>query len=138
METDGLIRPLGAHSWFRPGSGWFDEQMLSIVDSSGYRCCLASIYPHDTKLRRPDWISRYVLDRIRPGAVIVLHDGGPRRESTVEVLAQVLTQLQARGYTATTVSDLVDRTGSAVNQEAVVPENLHSTDRRPSGFTGSD
>lgn len=106
-RVDTVLQISGEQKWFRPGSGWFSGRMLAQAKRLGYRCCLASIYPHDTKIRNIDFISSIILSRISPGAIIVLHDGSADRIRTVEVLRKVLPEIRRKGYTITTVSDLV-------------------------------
>ncbi|MGW4518852.1 polysaccharide deacetylase family protein [Streptomyces sp. NPDC004393] len=50
--------------------------------------------------RRPgvDGILRNVDQNLRPGAVILMHDGGGDRSQTVQALARLLDQLDAQGY----------------------------------------
>ena len=48
----------------------------------------------------------YILANARPGAVVVLHEGGERGRRTVEVLRRVLPELRARGYRIVTLSEL--------------------------------
>lgn len=52
-------RLLGAHNllsrfsevrWFRPGSGWYNDAMLSTLRKHGYRCVLGSVYPFDPQI----------------------------------------------------------------------------------------
>jgi hypothetical protein len=47
-----------------------------------------------------------VLERVEPGAVILLHDGGGDRSQTVVALATVLRGLAGRGYRMVTLSEL--------------------------------
>jgi peptidoglycan/xylan/chitin deacetylase (PgdA/CDA1 family) len=107
LEAERTIGVISESRWFRPGSGWFKSSMLTISKKHGYRCCLASVYAHDTKVRSPRVISRYILARVRPGDIIVLHDRDlPSR--TPEVLETILPKLADRGYRVTTVSELLD------------------------------
>jgi peptidoglycan/xylan/chitin deacetylase (PgdA/CDA1 family) len=106
QTADALIQPTGKYKWFRPGSGWFSDRMIRQARSLGYRCCLGSIYPHDNKLRRSDWIKQAVEDRVYPGAIIVLHDGSRSREYVVAVLELLIPTLRDKGYEFLTVSEL--------------------------------
>lgn len=85
-EVDKLIQPSGTIKWLRPGSGWFNQRMLRQIEKHGYRCALASVYPHDTLIRNISIISSYIIRKIFSGAVIVVHDGKADRIRTVEVL----------------------------------------------------
>jgi peptidoglycan/xylan/chitin deacetylase (PgdA/CDA1 family) len=100
------IGPFGETKWCRPGSGWFSPDMVKIAHDQGYRCCLGSIYPFDNKLRRPEWIRRMVMDRVFPGAVIVLHEGGPERDYIVPLLDELIPELKAAGYEFLTLSEI--------------------------------
>jgi peptidoglycan/xylan/chitin deacetylase (PgdA/CDA1 family) len=48
-----------------------------------------------------------VVSRARPGAIILLHDGGRRREQTVAALPRIITTLRSRGYHFITVPQLL-------------------------------
>ncbi len=95
--------------WFRPGSGWFDSEMLAQLRANNYRCCLGSIYPHDTLMKSESLISKFILSRVFPGGIIVLHGGSIDRLRTARVLDKVLPELQKRGYEIVTVSELLRR-----------------------------
>lgn len=105
-RTTEIIGPEHKPRWFRPASGWFTPGMLKEVARQGYRCCLGSIFPHDNKLRHPLLIADFIIRRAFPGAIIVLHDGGPERLYTLEVLDLVLPRLIEQGYEILTVSAL--------------------------------
>jgi hypothetical protein len=49
----------------------------------------------------------YILLNARPGAVVILYDGGTRGFRTAQVLGTVLPQLRARGYQVVTLTELV-------------------------------
>jgi peptidoglycan-N-acetylglucosamine deacetylase len=84
--------------WARPGSGWYTQEMVEVMRRHGYRCALGSVYPFDVLIPSVSWASSYVLRNVRPGAIIVLHDGGKRGLRTARTLARVLPELRRRGY----------------------------------------
>jgi peptidoglycan/xylan/chitin deacetylase (PgdA/CDA1 family) len=49
-----------------------------------------------------------VLNRVHPGAIIIVHDGAEERATLVETLRLFLDGMAERGYEVTTVSGLVD------------------------------
>jgi peptidoglycan/xylan/chitin deacetylase (PgdA/CDA1 family) len=106
LAVEQMIGPLGDTKWCRPGSGWFSPEMVQIAHDMGYRCCLGSIYPFDNKLRRSGWIKHTVMERVFPGAIIVLHEGGPERDYIVPLLAELVPELKAAGYEFLTLSEI--------------------------------
>jgi peptidoglycan/xylan/chitin deacetylase (PgdA/CDA1 family) len=106
LTVEQMIGPLGETKWCRPGSGWFSPGMVKIADGLGYRICLGSIYPFDNKLRQPDWIRETVLNRIYPGAILILHEGGPDRDYIVPLLGELIPELKANGYRFLTLSEI--------------------------------
>jgi peptidoglycan/xylan/chitin deacetylase (PgdA/CDA1 family) len=98
--------------WFRPGSGWFDAQMLSTLRRHGYRCVLGTVYPFDAQIHSAWFAASYVLWNLRPGSIIVLHDHGGRGARTAVALATILPELQRRGFRVVTLSELTRRAPS--------------------------
>ena len=93
--------------WYRPGSGWYDEEMLAILAKHDYRCVLGSIYPLDAHLPFPWLAARVILWQAKPGAIIILHDAGARGKRTARTLSLVLPELRKRGYRVVSLSELV-------------------------------
>ncbi len=106
LAVEQMIGPLGDQKWCRPGSGWFSPDMVKVAHDVGYRCCLGSIYPFDNKLRRPGWIHSEVMDRVFPGAIVILHEGGPDRDYVVPLLEELIPDLKAAGYEFLTLSGI--------------------------------
>jgi len=120
-ETRRILDELAASRLFRPGSGWYDRRMRADVEARGYHLVLGSIYPFDAQLASAAFSRWFILRNVRPGAIIVLHDGDRRGPRTAAVLRSILPELQRQGYTVTTVSALLrdDR-----------PSNAATVDRR--------
>ena len=62
--------------------------------------------PGDYRTVSPAAIARRVLSEVRPGSIVVLHDGGDNRWATVQALRPILSGLEQRGYSTVTVSQL--------------------------------
>jgi peptidoglycan/xylan/chitin deacetylase (PgdA/CDA1 family) len=99
--------PWGHPVWARPGSGWYSEDMIRILREHQYRCAVGSIYPLDAAIPSATWATQHILRHARPGAIIILHDGGKRGTRTARVLAAVLPELNKRGYRVVTLSELM-------------------------------
>jgi peptidoglycan/xylan/chitin deacetylase (PgdA/CDA1 family) len=67
---------------------------------------LWSVDPRDFESRRPAQIAHRVLRDVRPGSIVILHDGGRDRWATVQALGPILRGLKQRGYRTVTVSQL--------------------------------
>ena len=93
--------------WLRPGMGFYDDEMVTTAEQYGYQLVLGSNFPYDTHVPSSWFASTFILNTIKPGDIIVLHDGEERGARTVETLARVLPVLQERGYEVVTVSALV-------------------------------
>lgn len=101
-------RPKEGTKYFRPGSGFFSSRMRALVRDLGFQIVLGSVYPHDPQV--PFWRlnARHILGMLRPGAVIICHDG---REWTVPMLRRVLPEIRRRGYRIVTVTELLKTAG---------------------------
>jgi peptidoglycan/xylan/chitin deacetylase (PgdA/CDA1 family) len=110
LASHRVISQFADVRWFRPGSGWYNAEMLSLLHKHGYRCALGSVYPFDPQLPSARFAARYVLRNTRPGSIIVLHDCGARGERTTTALATILPELSRRGLRVVTLSELLDRT----------------------------
>jgi peptidoglycan-N-acetylglucosamine deacetylase len=106
IESATGIRP----RFMRPGSGWMRPGHLRDVRAGGATVALGSIAVLDLEVRDPDRELAFVLARLRPGAVIVLHEGRAERAGVVPLLDRLLAELARRGYVSVTLSDLVDGT----------------------------
>lgn len=101
-----LLAPFATVRWARPGSGWYSARLVAVLARHGYRCALGSVYPYDATLPWSGLASRHILRNVRPGAIVVLHDGGARGRRTVHTLRTVLPELRRRGYRVVTLSEL--------------------------------
>lgn len=105
-QTHALLAPFGPVRWFRPGHGWFNQRMLDQIHRHGYRCGMASAYALEFLPVSAPYAARHILRNIRPGGVIVLHDGKADRVRTIDVLRRILPELRRRGYQIVTMSEL--------------------------------
>ncbi len=83
---------------FRPPYGSRTPAVLRRLTGSGATVVLWDVEASDWTLPGAAAITRAVLERARPGSVVLLHDGGGDRSQTVEALPGVIEGLLARGY----------------------------------------
>lgn len=107
-EAHRVLAQFGSVRWARPASGWYSQSMIRTMERHGYRCALGSVYPYDATIPSVAFSRRHLLRNVRPGAVLVLHDGGSRGQRTARVLRAVLPELARRGFRVVALSELVD------------------------------
>lgn len=107
VEAHSVLSRFAALRWFRPGSGFYSEEMLTTARRHGYGCALGDVYALDPIIPSVGFISRFVLRNVRPGSVVILHDVGRRGERTVKALEIIVPELVARGLRLVTLSELV-------------------------------
>jgi peptidoglycan/xylan/chitin deacetylase (PgdA/CDA1 family) len=105
-ESSRVLAPYGPVRWARPGSGWYSQAMVGTMTRHGYRCALGSVYSYDATIPWVAYSVWYIRRNVRPGAVLVLHDGGARGERTVRILRAVLPYLHRRGFRVVSLSEL--------------------------------
>ncbi len=62
--------------------------------------------PQDWR-KPPAWkLARETISAVRPGSVVLLHDGGGDRTSTINALTTIIRKLDAQGYTFVTLDEM--------------------------------
>ncbi|GIF00423.1 polysaccharide deacetylase family protein [Paractinoplanes rishiriensis] len=105
-ETNALLAPYGEVRWFRPGSGWFTPRMLRAAGEMGLRAVLGTVAAAHRGEPSDAQIASRIGATVRPGSIVVLHEGTEPRRGVVETVDQLLSALAGRGLAAVTVSDL--------------------------------
>jgi len=115
--ADRLQEALGFRptSWRAPFFG-SDARVGAAIGELAGREVWYSLMPGDWELPGQE-TARRVLDRLRAGDIVVLHDGRPAtepahlswptRDATVEAVGLILEEMTARGLRSVTISDLV-------------------------------
>jgi peptidoglycan/xylan/chitin deacetylase (PgdA/CDA1 family) len=94
------LRPVG----FRPPGGAVSPTILATAQELGDRIVLWSVDPADWHPGvTADQLVQRVLVAARPGAVVLLHDGGGNRSATVAALPAIIDGLRRLGLTPTVV-----------------------------------
>ncbi len=106
----GITKVIGTRPvFYRPASGSVNAFVRSEARRLKVRIVMWTIDPKDWKKPGADLIARRILDRVRPGSVVLMHDGGGDRSQTLMALKVVLRGLAARGYETVTLSELYAR-----------------------------
>jgi peptidoglycan-N-acetylglucosamine deacetylase len=92
---------------FRPPYGSFNAATLGILRAERMLIVLWSVDTSDYARPGVTRIMYTALSGARPGAIILMHDGGGDRSQTVAALPRVITRLRQRGFRLMTLSQLV-------------------------------
>ena len=82
----------------RPPGGVVDVETQEILAGLGLQVALWDVDPQDWRRPEAATIATHALERIFPGAIVLLHDGGGDRTQTVAALETILASLTADGY----------------------------------------
>jgi peptidoglycan/xylan/chitin deacetylase (PgdA/CDA1 family) len=105
-EVTALLAPYGPVRWFRPGSGWFTPRMLRCAARQELRAVLGTLAAANDGGPRDARISAGLLAGVRPGSIVVLHEGTPGRRGVARTTDELLAGLADRGLSAVAVSAL--------------------------------
>jgi peptidoglycan/xylan/chitin deacetylase (PgdA/CDA1 family) len=106
-ESHSILSKFGQVTVYRPGSGWYNRNILKRIRHYNYLGIIGSIYPYDPHIPFAGFSVFHILVNSAPGSIIVLHDGDTRGRRTLATLRQVIPKLQKRGYKLCTVSELL-------------------------------
>lgn len=91
---------------FRPPGGSTTAAMYPVLSKLGIRWVLWDVDTDDWKKPSAGNIVSRVVRNVRPGSVVLMHDGGGDRSHTVQALPQIIKKLKAMGYTFVTIDQL--------------------------------
>jgi peptidoglycan-N-acetylglucosamine deacetylase len=92
---------------FRPPYGAFDATTLQILAAQRRLLVLWSVDTRDYARPGADRIVAAALAGARPGAIVLLHDGGGDRRQTATAVARIIHRLRKRRYHLVTVPELM-------------------------------
>ncbi|RJQ80264.1 polysaccharide deacetylase family protein [Pseudonocardiaceae bacterium YIM PH 21723] len=99
-DTAKELQAVGATGkCMRPPTGAIDPRVKKALDQRGMTSKLWHVDIGDWRNPGVDAIVDTLLSSAKPGAVILMHDGGGDRAQGAEALAKALPQLVAQGYT---------------------------------------
>ncbi|MFE2722228.1 polysaccharide deacetylase family protein [Kitasatospora sp. NPDC059327] len=93
--------------WLRPPYGGRSPELLHTVAGLGLTTVLWDVDARDWSRPGPEAITERVLSQVRPGSVVLMHDGGGDRSQTVAALPAVITGLRDRGYRVVGLEELL-------------------------------
>lgn len=106
-QVSATDRQIYAHTGYspcclRPPYGALNSTVRARAAALGKKIALWTVDPRDWSRPGSAAIRNRVLSQVRPGSVVLLHDGGGDRSQTVAALGGILKTLKSRGYTFAT------------------------------------
>jgi peptidoglycan/xylan/chitin deacetylase (PgdA/CDA1 family) len=92
---------------FRPPGGAVNEGVIATAGSLGMRTVNWDVDPRDWSNPGSGAIYANVVGHVRPGSIVVMHDGGGPRGETLAALPRIIDTLRGRGYRFATVTELL-------------------------------
>jgi peptidoglycan/xylan/chitin deacetylase (PgdA/CDA1 family) len=108
-ETISAIRGLTGYTpcVFRPPYGAYDGSVVGTARSLGLATVLWNVDPSDYAQPGVTAIEGRVLSQVRPGSIIISHDGGGPRGQTLAAYPAIIRGLRARGYRIVTIPEML-------------------------------
>ncbi|BCX12309.1 MAG: polysaccharide deacetylase [Thermosynechococcus sp.] len=93
---------------FRPPGGNLTTGLVDYAKSKNYAIIMWSVDAHDSRSNTTaaDIVER-TLKAVKPGSIILLHDGGGDRATTRRALPTLIRRLRQKGYRFVTVPELL-------------------------------
>ncbi len=98
---------IGGSRFLRPPYGDSNATVRALASSMGLRLAFWTVDTRDWERQDVNAIMSHVKAETRPGAIILMHDGGPNRLQTVAAIPVVVDWLFAQGYSLTTVDHIL-------------------------------
>jgi peptidoglycan-N-acetylglucosamine deacetylase len=94
--------------YFRPPGGNVSPDMWPVLSSLGMKMAMWDIDTNDWRKPAPSVIAQRVLGGVRPGSVVLMHDGGGDRKNTVAALPTIIEGLKKMGYQFVTLDGIAN------------------------------
>ncbi|MEG4863116.1 MULTISPECIES: polysaccharide deacetylase family protein [unclassified Microcoleus] len=96
-------------TFFRPPGGVLNNGLAKYAKERNYSVVMWSVTSADTDPRaQPSAFVNNVLKGAKPGAIVLMHDGGGDRSRTVKALPEMIAGLKHQGYRFVTIPELLE------------------------------
>jgi peptidoglycan/xylan/chitin deacetylase (PgdA/CDA1 family) len=93
---------------FRPPGGFLNNGVAAYAKKQNYAVIMWSVSSADTDWKAaPEAFANNVLKGAKPGAIVLMHDGGGNHQKTVQALPAIIAGLKQQGYRFVTVPELL-------------------------------
>ena len=93
--------------WYRAPHAKITKKMHNILDNHDLTHVIGDVFANDTAIPDPAWIAKYVLNKVKPGSIIIIHmpEKGVR-EWNYDAMEIILEGLTLVGYDILTLTEL--------------------------------
>lgn len=109
LDTDNLIQKI-THAkpvYFRPPYGRFDPRFKKILQQNGYSMIMWSLLSYDFSADTSEKITKHIIRHIKPGAIIVFHDGHENSHLMIKALPEIFSWINANNLKTCSINKLV-------------------------------
>jgi peptidoglycan/xylan/chitin deacetylase (PgdA/CDA1 family)/sulfur carrier protein ThiS len=105
IDTAMELRSAGVKPYlFRPPGGSYDDDVLREARQAGMRTVTWDVDPSDyLTSRTKKELATYVLRHVRPGSIVLMHDGGGDQHATIGALPMIIKGIRKMGLRLTTI-----------------------------------
>jgi peptidoglycan-N-acetylglucosamine deacetylase len=107
-ETQAALHVEGPRKLFRPPGGRIRSRQLDEAIRRGYTCVLGSAYPFDGQHPPAAYIRWVVGKNLRPGTIVILHDGIADPSRSIAALPGILEAGRRKGLRFVPVGTLLE------------------------------
>jgi peptidoglycan/xylan/chitin deacetylase (PgdA/CDA1 family) len=109
LTTADRITRVSRHAvrLFRPPYGSYDAHTMTVLRNERMLMVLWSVDPADYDATAPAQVVAATLKAVKPGAIVLLHDGPGPRAITLAALRLLVPALRRRGYKLVSVPELL-------------------------------
>lgn len=93
--------------YFRPPKRLYNQEVIETAQLNDYHVVLWTVGLENRRDRTETDVVRRVVKKVRPGAIILAHDGCLDRRLTVQALPLLIRELKAKGYRLVTLKELM-------------------------------
>jgi len=93
--------------YYRLPKGIGSRTALSVLGRRGYTVISWTVDTRDYQRRTVEALVDDVMKGVKPGSIILFHDGPGKREATLAAVKRIVPRLRAQGYTFVPVSQLL-------------------------------
>lgn len=92
---------------FRAPGDALDSALVGRARAAGMTSVGWDVDPQDWRTPGTGAIQSRVVSAVRPGSIVILHDGGGNRSQTVAAVPGIVRELRSRGYTFATLTEIL-------------------------------